>query len=142
MGKGGQRKPFIVSEEHKDLLSGKAYGATLLAPEDAWIAHLDHEKFREDVHAIGKTLSNNQGKEDLRHLSKIVWMSRLCQWIGFATMWYCVNPISIFFLSMDSNVFRISFSLFRFNMYANFATFLHFLLHAIISFPFIWNFTI
>ena len=45
MGKGGQRKPFIVSEEHKDLLSGKAYGATLLAPEDAWIAHLDHEKF-------------------------------------------------------------------------------------------------
>ena len=102
MGKGGQRKPFIVSEEHKDLLSGKAYGATLLAPEDAWIAHLDHEKFREDVHAIGKTLSNNQGKEDLRHLSKIVWMSRLCQWIGFATMWYCVNPISIFFLSMGT----------------------------------------
>ena len=89
MGKGGQRKPFIISEENKDLLSGKAYGATLLAPEDAWIAHLDHEKFREDVHAIGKTLSNNQGKEDLRHLSKIVWMSRLCQWIGFATMWYC-----------------------------------------------------
>ena len=102
MGKGGQRKPFIVSEEHKDLLSGKAYGATLLAPEDAWIAHLDHEKFREDVHQIGKTLSNNQGKEDLRHLSKIVWMSRLCQWIGFATMWYCVNPISIFFLSMGT----------------------------------------
>merc|ERR1712216_27081 len=88
--------------EHKDLPSGKAYGATLLAPEDAWIAHLDHEKFREDVHAMGKTLSNNQGKEDLRHLSKIVWMSRLCQWIGFATMWYCVNPISIFFLSMGT----------------------------------------
>ena len=102
MGKGGQRKPFIISEENKDLLSGKAYGATLLAPEDAWIAHLDHEKFREDVHAIGKTLSNNQGKEDLRHLSKIVWMSRLCQWVGFATMWYCVNPISIYLISIGT----------------------------------------
>ena len=80
------------------------HDAHVLAPEDAWIAHLDHEKFREDVHQIGKTLSSNQGKEDLRHLSKIVWMSRLCQWIGFATMWYCVNPISIFFLSISATL--------------------------------------
>ena len=87
MGKGGQR-PFILSEDKKDLLSGESYAATILAPEDAWMAKLDHEKFREDVHEIGKTLSAQQGPEDVAHLGKIVWMSRLCSWIGFATMWY------------------------------------------------------
>ena len=103
MGKGGEAPPsFIVSDENKELLSGKSYAATKLAPEDAWMATLDHEKFREDVHAIGKELGAQQGPKDVAHLTKIVWWSRLCQYVGFATMWTCVNPVSIFLLSVGT----------------------------------------
>jgi fatty acid desaturase len=101
MGKGGREmKPLIVSEENKELLSGSSYAATKLAPEDEWIAKLDHEAFRADVAAIGKQFASNQGPEDLRHLSKIIWMSRLCQYVGFLTMWWRVNPVTIFLLSL------------------------------------------
>ena len=79
MGKGGQKAAFIVSDENKELLSGSSYAAKVLAPEDAWMATLDHEKFREDVHAIGKELGANQGPADVAHLTKIIWWSRLSQ---------------------------------------------------------------
>merc|ERR1719181_684802 len=91
---------MILSDDAKELLSGKSYAATKLAPEDEWIGRLDHEAFRADVAAVGKEFAANQGPEDLRHLSKIIWMSRLCQYVGFLTMWWRVNPVTIFLLSL------------------------------------------
>ena len=64
MGKGGRE--MILSDDAKELLSGKSYAATKLAPEDEWIGRLDHEAFRADVAAVGKEFAANQGPEDLR----------------------------------------------------------------------------
>ena len=81
-------------------LSGASYDAVLLAPEDEWIAKLDHEAFKKDVRALGKELSQQQGPEDVAHLKKIIRWSRLCSWVGALTMGYCVNPISIYLMSL------------------------------------------
>ena len=81
-------------------LSGKNYAATKLAPEDQWIEKLDIDAFRDEIKQLGKQLAKQQGEKDVAHLRKIVWWSRLSQWVGALTMWYCVNPVSIFLLSL------------------------------------------
>ena len=81
-------------------LSGASYDAQVLAPEDEWIAKLDHEAFKKDVKALGKVLSEQQGPDDVAHLRKIIRWSRLCSWAGALTMWYSVNPISIYLMSL------------------------------------------
>eukprot|EP00908_Phaeocystis_cordata_P026210 Transcript_8678.p1 GENE.Transcript_8678~~Transcript_8678.p1 ORF type:complete len:425 (-),score=241.17 Transcript_8678:222-1496(-) len=81
-------------------LSGKDYAATKLAPEDQWIEKLDIDAFRDEIKQLGKQLAEQQGEKDVAHLRKIVWWSRLSQWVGALTMWYCVNPVSIFLLSL------------------------------------------
>ena len=83
-------------------VSGKEYDADVLAPEDAWIGKLDHEAFKEDVRTLGKTLAAQQGPADVAHLHKIIAWSRACTLIGLSTMWYCVNPLSIYLLSLGT----------------------------------------
>ena len=83
-----------------DSLSGQSYSATKLAPEDEWIAKLDLDAFRDEIKSLGKQLAAQQGPEDVAHLNKIVWWSRLSQWVGALTMWYSINPVSIFLLSI------------------------------------------
>ena len=73
MGKGAQNAPMVISEDSKALLSGHAYGATKLAPEDEWIGKFDFEGFKSEVAELGKELANNQGPADLKHLHKIIW---------------------------------------------------------------------
>jgi fatty acid desaturase len=104
MGKGGERPPkaFIISEENKELLSGASYAATMLAPEDAWMATLDHEALKDEIGALGKELAAEAGPADVAHLRKIVWWSRLCSWVGFATCMYSVNVVSVFLLSLGT----------------------------------------
>jgi len=103
MGKGGERPPsFIVSDENKELLSGKSYAAKVLAPEDAWIEHLDHDALKAELGALGKEMAAEAGPEDLAHLHKIVWWSRLCSWVGFATCAWKINPITVFLLSLGT----------------------------------------
>jgi len=82
--------------------SGSSYDANVLAPEDEWIEKVDHEAFKEDVRKLGKTLLDQQGEEDVAHLRKIIRWQRLCSWVGALTMWYCVNPISIYLLSLGT----------------------------------------
>ncbi|KAJ8601691.1 hypothetical protein CTAYLR_003181 [Chrysophaeum taylorii] len=101
MGKGAQN-PLILPKSAKELLSGPSYAAKVLAAEDAWIADVDFALFHKEVHELGKTLAKEQGEADVAHLQKIIWWSRLCQYIGVATMWWRVNPISIFFLSLGT----------------------------------------
>lgn len=106
MGKGGytermsQPKPQDGDVVPEGLLSGSDYNATKLSDTDAWIENLDHEAFKADIYALGRKLAASQGPEDVAHLEKIVWWSRLCQWIGVLTMWHSVNIVSIFFLSL------------------------------------------
>jgi len=83
-------------------VSGKSYDADVLAPEDSWIDNFDHEGFKADVRALGKQLAEGQGPADVAHLKKIIMWQRLCVWIGALTMWYCINPISIFLLSVGT----------------------------------------
>ena len=83
-----------------EALSGRSYSATKLAPEDEWIGKLDLCAFRDEIRALGKELALQQGPADLAHLNKIVWWSRLSQWVGALTMWYSINPVSIFLLSV------------------------------------------
>ena len=45
-----------------------------------------------------RKLASNETMRIKPHLSR----SRLCQWIGFATMGLCVNPVSIFLLSLGT----------------------------------------
>jgi len=89
-----------VASPEGPIVSGKDYAATVLAPEDAWMAGTDHEAFKEDIRALGKELHAQQGPADVAHLNKIILWSRLCMVTGFATMWYCINPVSIYLLSL------------------------------------------
>ncbi|KAJ8601692.1 hypothetical protein CTAYLR_003182 [Chrysophaeum taylorii] len=92
MGRGGEA-----------IVSGcTSYGATVLSAEDKWIAEVDLVEFEKEVTALGQWLAKQQGPEDIAHLRKIIWWSRLCQYVGVATMWWRVNPISIFFLSLGT----------------------------------------
>ena len=84
------------------VVSGKSYHADVLAPEDAWIGEMDHEGFKADVKELGKRLTEGQGPEDVAHLRKIIRWQRICQWVGALTMWYAINPISIFLLSVGT----------------------------------------
>ena len=81
-------------------LSGTNIADERLAPEDEWIGKLDLVSFGAELRSLGKQLGEQQGAADMAHLRKIVWWSRLCQWAGAATMWYCVNPVSVFLLSL------------------------------------------
>ena len=81
-------------------VSGSSYDATVLAKEDAWIGKFDHDGFKEDVRALGKALAEQQGQADVDHLNKIIRWTRICTWGGALTMCYCVNPISIYMLSL------------------------------------------
>ena len=92
--------PDVAGSQHADALSGQSYSATKLAPEDEWIGKLDLYAFRDEIKALGKQLAAQQGPADLAHLNKIVWWSRLSQWVGALTMWYSINPVSIFLLSV------------------------------------------
>ena len=81
-------------------VSGTDYAANVLAPEDAWIAKVDHDAFKEDVKNLGKALAEAQGPEDVAHLKKIMLWTRICFMSGLLSCWYAINPISIYLLSI------------------------------------------
>lgn len=102
MGKGGENPALVLPAASQELLSGPSYAASKLAAEDEWIVGVDYDAFEKDIADLGKLLAKNQGPADAAHLAKIIWWSRLCQYVGVATMWYCVNPVSIFLLSLGT----------------------------------------
>jgi hypothetical protein len=73
-----------------------------LAPQDAWIARLDYEAFREDVTALGKELLQETGKADVEHLNKILSWRDMATVIGLSTVWLAPNPITIVALSTQT----------------------------------------
>ncbi len=70
-----------------------------LEPEDAWIAGLDYESFRQDVNALGKELRSNSGTDDADHLQKLVGWRNICAVAGLATIWTTPNPLTVIALS-------------------------------------------
>jgi len=95
MGLGGEKESTTSV-----VVSGNAWDATVLAPEDAFIGKMDIEAFRKDIDDLGKKLAANQGPEDTKHLEKIINWSRFCSWFGVFTCWICINPVSIFLMSV------------------------------------------
>eukprot|EP00966_Prymnesium_polylepis_P263902 6096814-Prymnesium_polylepis.1 len=74
---------MATDSKPEPIVSGKSYDATVLAPEDAWMANLEYEAFKEDIRALGKELHANQGPADLAHLNKIILWSRMSMVVGF-----------------------------------------------------------
>jgi len=92
--------PTMGASAQELKLSGPAYDANTLAPEDAWIGKLDHTAFREDIQKLGQELAARQGPADVVHLNKMIWWSRSCFLVGVLTMSYCINPLSIYLISL------------------------------------------
>uniref|UniRef100_A0A7S1CWN4 Fatty acid desaturase domain-containing protein n=1 Tax=Cyclophora tenuis TaxID=216820 RepID=A0A7S1CWN4_CYCTE len=67
--------------------------------DEEWIGQLDIVAFAADIRALGKTLENQQGEADVRHLNKLLMWINSVGIIGFLTMGFCVNPVSIVCLS-------------------------------------------
>jgi len=73
--------------------------ADQLKPGDEWIADFDLKSFTKEIRELGDKLEKEQGPDDVRHLNKIVGWSNMCFLVGFLTMGFGINPISIFALS-------------------------------------------
>jgi fatty acid desaturase len=74
-------------------LSAPAEYAPLPVGEDAWAASLDYKAFRQEVHALGTRLANEQNQDDVKHLKRMIAWSNACGAIGVATMWMS-NPLA------------------------------------------------
>jgi fatty acid desaturase len=73
--------------------------AEQLQKGDEWIKDFNLEAFTEDIRKLGEVLEKNQGEADVAHLNKIVGWSHACFLVGFLTMGFAINPISIIALS-------------------------------------------
>ena len=83
----------------RPVMSATAAATPVLAADEAWIQQLDLEAFGTEVRALGKRLANEEGEADLQHFNKIRNWSRLCGFIGIATMALPPNPLTICALS-------------------------------------------
>jgi len=71
----------------------------VLKKEDQWLEKFDLEAFTKDIKELGNKLEKQQGPDDVRHLNKMIAWSNLCGIVGFLTMGFGVNLISICGLS-------------------------------------------
>jgi len=71
-----------------------------LPAQDKWIESLDLPAFGKEVHELGQRLKAQQGDADQDHLLKIVTWSRICAFLGVASMWLAPNPFTVLFLSL------------------------------------------
>jgi len=65
-----------------------------------WIASLDLPAFGKEVHDLGRQLKAEQGEKDQQHLRKMITWSRICAFVGLASMWVVPNPITVMALSL------------------------------------------
>jgi hypothetical protein len=70
-----------------------------IQPGEEWIEKLDINAFAADITALGKRLEAEQGKDDVRHLNKMIMWSNVCAALGLLTMGIRVNLFSIVTLS-------------------------------------------
>lgn len=70
-----------------------------LARGDEWVESFDYDAFTADIKQLGDELEKQQGPADVAHLKKMVMWSNMCALVGFATMGYSVNFLTIFALS-------------------------------------------
>ena len=86
----------VVSIPLDDLTSTQSIP---ISDRDAWIVNLDYPSFAREVTALGRSLQQNTGEEDVKHLNKIVEWRDLACGIGVATMWMDPNPLTVVALS-------------------------------------------
>ena len=63
---------------------------------------IDHAAFAADVEALHRRLKADLGPADLAHLRKMVWWSRACTLLGYATAWPFANPLSALLLGLGN----------------------------------------
>uniref|UniRef100_A0A7S2H3U5 Fatty acid desaturase domain-containing protein n=1 Tax=Helicotheca tamesis TaxID=374047 RepID=A0A7S2H3U5_9STRA len=83
----------------KPTTANPAYDTSKLAKDEKWIESFDLAAFTADIKKLGDELEKNQGEEDVRHLNKLVMWSNMCGLVGFLTMGFGVNLLSIVGLS-------------------------------------------
>ena len=66
---------------------------------EEWLVDFDLNAFAADINALGKKLEQEQGEADVRHLNKMILWSNICAAVGFLSMGFSVNIISIVALS-------------------------------------------
>jgi len=73
--------------------------ADQLQAGDEWIPDFDLKAFTKEIRDLGNRLEKEQGEADVRHLKKIIGWSNMCALVGFLTMGFSINLVSIVALS-------------------------------------------
>ncbi len=73
--------------------------ADQLQTGDEWIPDFDLKAFTKEIRDLGNKLEKEQGDADVRHLNKIIGWSNMCALVGFLTMGFSINLVSIVALS-------------------------------------------
>lgn len=66
---------------------------------DEWVTNFDLATFTKEIKELGEKLEKQQGKDDVRHLNKMVGWSNICAAAGMLTMGLSVNLVAIIGLS-------------------------------------------
>lgn len=83
----------------KGQLVAPSVGKESLKKEDKWLEDFNMEAWMGEIKDLGAKLEKQQGPDDVRHLNKMIGWSNACGIIGFLTMGFGVNMISILGLS-------------------------------------------
>jgi fatty acid desaturase len=73
---------------------------TNVEKEEEWVRKFEYEAFTEEIRSLGRKFELEQGEADIAHLNKMIMWSNYCAAIGFLTMGFGVNPISVIGLSL------------------------------------------
>lgn len=63
------------------------------------LANIDYEGFAKEIFALKKQTMSRLSRRDYLHLRKIIWINRICTFVGYATAWIVPNPLSAYFIS-------------------------------------------
>lgn len=76
-----------------------------LLPRDKWIQQIDVIQVENDFNALRHELERQQGPEDVEHLNKILWWSRILNVLGLCFM--VLSPSYIFpaFFSIYGDIY-------------------------------------
>mmetsp|Transcript_3464 Transcript_3464/g.4706 ORF Transcript_3464/g.4706 Transcript_3464/m.4706 type:complete len:440 (+) Transcript_3464:124-1443(+) len=86
-------------QQTNDTFDSSATDSSSLAKDEEWVSKLDLQAFAADIKQLGDALEKGQGVKDVNHLNKMILWSNICAAVGLLSMWYSVNPLTIFCIS-------------------------------------------
>lgn len=63
------------------------------------LPNVDYEAFSREIYAIRDEANASLDDADRRHLFRVIWVNRLCTFLGYLTAWIVPNPISAYLIS-------------------------------------------